>query len=108
MKDKDIEEATFQREVLHTVKQFFSDKDKHVYVDIDAVYEVIWKFIEHRMVSLAKINDTNRYELFTDIHTKAKIIIEAWQQNFERELLKPSDTRPSLIAYIESTYGKFC
>lgn len=49
--------------------------------------------------------DATRYDWYYMLLGKAITIAQGWKQNFAGALNMPSETRESLIDYIDSTYG---
>ena len=50
-------------------------------------------------------SDATRYDWYYMLLGKAITIAQGWKQNFAGAINMPSETRSSLITYIDSTYG---
>lgn len=76
--------------------------DSAAKMDVRGAATIISQYVFHDQIEPC---DATRYEWHYMLLGKAITIAQAWKQNFAGALNRPSETRESLITYIDNTYG---
>jgi citrate synthase len=71
-------------------------------MDVHGAASTITQFVFHGQT---EPDDATRYDWYYMLLGKAVTIAQAWKQNFAGTLDAPSETCPSLMEYIDNTYG---
>jgi hypothetical protein len=92
-----------RQQVLRAVEDFLrTPLDSAAKIDVNGAASLITQFVFHGQVDH---DDSTRYEWYYILLGKAITIAQAWKENFAANLKLPSETRGSLIEYIDNTYG---
>ena len=76
--------------------------DSAAKMDVHGAALLITQYVFHDQ---CEPNDATRYEWYYMLLGKSITIAQGWKQNFAGALNSPSETRASLIEYIDTTYG---
>ena len=92
-----------QQQVVRAVEDFLrTPLDSAAKMDVNGAAKLITTYVFHDQ---GEPPDGRRYEWYYMLLGKAISIAQAWKQNFAGSLNMPSETRNSIIGYIDNTYG---
>jgi citrate synthase len=92
-----------KQQALRAVEDFLrTPLDSAANMDVQGAASLITQFVFHGQT---EHDDATRYDWYYVLLGKAITIAQAWKQNSAGALTKPSETRSSLIEYIDNTYG---
>lgn len=94
-----------QQQVVRAVEDFLrTPLDSAAKMDVNGAAMLIATYVFHDQI---EPSDAQRYEWYYMLLGKSVSIAQAWKQNFAGSLNLPSETRVSIIEYIDSTYGTY-
>ena len=92
-----------KRQILCAVEDVLrTPLDSAAKMDVHGAASLITQYVFHDQT---EPGDAMRYDWHYMLLGKSITIAQAWKQNFAGALNNPGETRESLIAYIDNTYG---